>query len=303
MITYRQEAVSGIFYKSSEKELKSQIKKCFLDKKFGPSNPPLVKKSDEFKAFIIPHAGYDYSGYCAAHAFRRIGENSDPEIIVLLGPNHSGYGDTASLYPEGVWMTPLGEVKVDKEFNELLLKTGVFTPDDLSHSQEHSLEVQLPFFKYVYGDKMPTIVPILISKRFTDSEGLKELGTALFKAWMKSSKRVLFIASSDFSHVGVGYGFIPFNERGKELSDKVKVLDRELIKYITELDTNKVIEYAKDNLLTVCGLNSIIVLINVLRNMKGKRVKGELLKHYTSGEVTDEYENFVDYASIEFKQV
>lgn len=302
MKTYRQEAVSGSFYKASEKELKAQIRKTFLDTKYGTSNQPLVEKTDEFKAFIVPHAGYDYSGFCAAHAYKKIAENTKPEIIVLIGPNHQGFKPTASIFPEGFWLTPLGKVKVDAEFNKLLLKSKLFTPDEISHSYEHSLEVQLPFIKYVCAENTPRIVPILINTQFNDSEVIEELGDALFKAWIASGKRVLFIASSDLSHVGESYNFTPFEDEGEELNNKVKKMDLELIKPILKLKMKPVIDYALEKKLTVCGLSAILVLMRVLKNMKGKKIRGELLSHYTSAEITKDYNNLVDYASIEFKE-
>lgn len=302
MKTYRHEAVSGTFYKSSENELRTQIKKLFLHPEFGPSNEPRVKKTDEFKAYIVPHAGYEFSGYAAAHTYKKIAENTNPEIIVILGPNHQGFELNASVFPEGYWMTPLGKLEVDEEFNKLLLKDKLFVPDEISHSYEHSIEVQAPFIKYIYGEESPKIVPILINTPYNNLKLIKELGDSLFKAWMKSGKRILFIASSDLSHVGRGYGFIPFEERGEELSKKVKRLDEELIKLLINLKIDEAAKFAEEKKLTICGLSAILVLLVVLKNMKGKKIKGEILKHYTSADVTKNYNNFVDYASIEYKE-
>ncbi|PIU88898.1 AmmeMemoRadiSam system protein B [archaeon CG_4_10_14_0_2_um_filter_Archaea_38_6] len=303
MMNYRKDIASGKYYKNSKKELNNQIKQCFLDKKFGPGSLPLAKKTDEFKAFIMPHAGYDFSGCCAAHACKKIGENTNPEIIIILGVNHHGYGEGASIFPEGCWLTPLGKSAVDKDFNDELLKHGCFIPDELSHSMEHSIEVQLPFLQYIFSDEMPGIVPILINAEFTDNESIKLLGNALFKTWMKTGKRILFIASSDFSHVGEGYGFIPFKDRGAELDRKVKILDNELMQYLLDLDAAKAAKFADEKHLTVCGLSPILVLLQLLKNMKGKKIKGEILSHYTSADVAKDYDNFVDYASIEFKEL
>lgn len=300
---YRLEKVSGVFYKNSEKELRTQIKNCFLNKEFGPKNKPSVKKTNEFMAVICPHAGYDFSGPCAAHAYRKIGENTNPEIIVIIGPNHSGRGAGAALFPNGKWMTPLGELTVNDEFNNILLKESKeFVVDELSHSNEHSIEVQLPFLKYVYGDKCPNIVPICINAYINDIKKIKKLGEGLYKAWMESGKRVLFIASSDLSHVGQSYGFIPFKERGKELSDKVKnELDKKAIDLIKKLDVDALFKYVKEKKLTICGINAIGVLLVLLKKMK-KQLNGKILSHYSSADITKDYENFVDYVSMIFKE-
>ncbi len=303
MKTYRYPVANGIFYKSSKQELLVQLKEAFLNKEFGPGNLPLVKKTDQFMAFIVPHAGYDYSGFCAAHAYRKIGENTDPETIVILGPNHHSIGINASIFPEGSWLTPLGEVEIDYEFNKQLLEEKVlFIPDEFAHSEEHSIEVQLPFIRFIYKDKVPKFVPIMINEPYENKKKLEMIGDALFKAWRKSGKRILFIASSDFSHVGMNYGYIPYKERGEELNRKVKEeLDREALNYIVKLDIDGFVDYLKKTKATICGASAIIVLMRILKDMKGKKVKGTLLKQYTSADLTFDFSNFVDYCSVEFK--
>ncbi|VVB74630.1 2,3-dihydroxyphenylpropionate/2,3-dihydroxicinnamic acid 1,2-dioxygenase [Candidatus Tiddalikarchaeum anstoanum] len=303
MKTYRLERVSGTFYKSSAKELDNQIKNCFLNNEFGPKNEPLVKKTDEFMAFICPHAGYDMSGPCAAHAYRLVGENKTPDVVVIIGPNHNSIGIGAALFPEGVWATPIGEVEVDSEFNKLIeAEDKDFIEDELSHSLEHSIEVQVPFLKYVFGDSCPKIVPICINASTNDIKTIKELGDAIFKAWEKSGKNVLFIASSDFSHVGPSYGFTLSDEKGEELNKDIKVLDWKAVKEIQELHVDALFSYTDKENLTICGLNAIGVLMQVLKNMKAKKLKGKLLKQYTSGDVTGDYVNFVDYCAIQFSE-
>lgn len=304
MNLYRHEVASGSFYKSSSSGLRTQIKDCFLNKTFGPGGLPSSVKTNEFKAFIVPHAGYSYSGCCAAHAFKRVGENTKPEVIVILGVDHSGGDGVGVLFPNGSWLTPLGEVRVSEEFNDLLINEGggVFASDEFRHSDEHSIEVQLPFIKYLYPDNTPLIVPILVNASSTDV--VSELGSGLFKAWRRSGKRVLFLASSDLTHAGVRYGFSPFPELSDEsFHERVKSLDGEFLELVCDLNESSGLEFAKSNGLTICGLSPILVLINVLNRMKGKNVRGEVLSHYTSGEVVKNYTNFVDYASVEFKQV
>jgi MEMO1 family protein len=299
MKTYRDAIAKGVYYKISQTELRVQIKKLFLDKKFGTSALPNDKKTDKFKAFIIPHNNYEKAGYCMAHAYKKIFENSDPETIVIIGPDHDNFGCTASIFPKGVFLTPLGEVKIDEEFNKLLMKGKEITPDELNHSDEYSIEMQLPFLQYYYKDKMPQIVPILINSK-PDNDELEKIAQTIYESWIKSGKRVLFIISSDFSHVGMKHGFIPLPVRGKELNDEIKKIDQEIAKKICELNIKETLELSKKQRLNICGLNSIIVLMHILKLMKTKKISGKILKHYTSADLNDDYDNFIDYLSIEF---
>jgi len=71
---------------------------------------------------------------------------------VVLGPNHTGYGNPLSVMRDGVWRTPLGDVPVDGEIADALaLETGLLDFDEVAHRNEHSIEVQLPFLQFLYG--------------------------------------------------------------------------------------------------------------------------------------------------------
>jgi hypothetical protein len=299
MKTYREPIASGIYYKSSQTELRTQIKKLFLDSKFGTKNEPQGKKTDEFQAFIIPHNNYEKAGYCMAHAYKKIFENADPETIIIIGPDHDDFGCTASIFPAGTFLTPLGEAEIDEEFNDLLLNGEEITPDELNHSDEYSIEMQLPFLQYYYKEKMPKIVPILINSN-PDNEELEKIAETIYESWIKSGKRALFIVSSDFCHVGLKYGFIPLPIRGKGLNDEIKKMDEEIALKICELNIKDALDYAKNQKLNICGLNSIIILMQVLSLMKNKELKGKILSHYSSADLNKDYDNFIDYLSIEF---
>ncbi|MDQ7082931.1 MAG: AmmeMemoRadiSam system protein B [Aquificota bacterium] len=103
-------------------------------------------KKIEPKAVLVPHAGLVYSGKTACAVYKRI---RVPERMVLLGPNHTGYGIEISVYPEGIWETPFGEVEIDGELLDKVLQYPHAKTDESAHLYEHSLEVQLPFlFRY-----------------------------------------------------------------------------------------------------------------------------------------------------------
>jgi len=144
---------------------------------------------------VVPHAGYVYSGWVAAHAFRQL-DGVGYDTIVIIGPNHSlpDFEDI-SVYARGAYETPLGLVPVDEEVAEALLDAHeriVFQPE--AHVQEHSIEVQLPFLQRLYKDLR--IVPIVIGQ-FTQ-KNVDILSQALVQ--VLSDRRALLIASSDMSH-------------------------------------------------------------------------------------------------------
>ena len=121
----RKPAVAGSFYAGDSKSLNIQIENCFLHK-IGPGEIPLVnpKRQNNIIGLISPHAGYIYSGPIAAHGFYKIALDGKPDTIIILGPNHRGFGADVSIMVEGNWKTPLGELEIDTEIAEIILKNS-----------------------------------------------------------------------------------------------------------------------------------------------------------------------------------
>src|SRR3989344_9393580 len=98
----RKPIVSGQFYESNFNELDKQIRECF-NSEFGPGDLPLRRKDKEIVGVVSPHAGYVYSGPAAAWCFKEVAEAKMPDLFILFGLSHSGYGSCLSLYD---WETP-----------------------------------------------------------------------------------------------------------------------------------------------------------------------------------------------------
>jgi len=291
----RKPVVVGSFYPEESSRLKKEVEGCFLSE-FGPGKFPPSTNLTDVKGIIVPHAGYQYSGAAAAHAYNAI-SNIKPDIIVILGPAHTGLGKVASIWQGSDWETPLGLIKIDRVL-ALNLKGELYDFDLEPHLQEHSIEVQLPFLQTIYQDNLPLVVPILYSV-FPEFEICRELGRKLADAIQKSNKKVLLIASSDFTHYGVNYGFLPFFGPKSEISRKLAVLDYKAIDKIEKLDVKDFIEYVKDESIPICGATAIAVFLFALRELGAE--KGQLLKYYTSGDITNDFSSSVSYASIVFK--
>ncbi|MBC7129952.1 AmmeMemoRadiSam system protein B, partial [Candidatus Bathyarchaeota archaeon] len=153
--------VAGAFYEASPQLLRKQIEQCFLHK-LGPKATPQVADNGPRRiiGLISPHAGYMYSGPVAAHAYYSLAMDGRIDLAVILGPNHSGYGSALAIMREGVWRTPLGDVEVDREVADEIVKlSNIVDVDEVAHRYEHSIEVQIPFLQYIY-DSAFRIVPV-----------------------------------------------------------------------------------------------------------------------------------------------
>ena len=280
----RRPAVAGQFYEGDAENLKSQIKSCFLSN-LGPAKLPKVNLHSSprrIAGLICPHAGYMYSGPVAASAYFELAQDGLPDTVIILGPNHTGYGGALSLVREGAWKTPLGEVAVDSVVaDEILKETSVVDVDELSHKFEHSIEVQLPFLQFLYGSKFK-FVPICFQMQ--DYDSAVEVGNALIEAL--DAKNAVVIVSSDMTHY----------EPAKTASEK----DQAALKSVVELDAKGFYQTVEKRNITACGYVPITTLITYANGINAKNVK--LLSYHNSGDVSGDYSSVVGYAAVSFEK-
>lgn len=260
----RAPAVSGQFYPRNKNDLNREISRCFDGVQAGEK--PVL-------GAVVPHAGYIYSGNTAAHVYSMLPE---ADTFVLLGPNHTGFGSGVSVSGEK-WSTPLGEVGSDIEFIKALPRRIIDT-DETAHKYEHSIEVQLPFLQRLFSDFK--IVPVCMGMQ--DEETALDVGMELAEAVRKVNKKVVIIASSDFSH------YKP---------DKVaREDDAYFIRSILDLDIPGFYRKLYERNASVCGYGPIAAMLTASKALGAK--KGTLVKYSTSGDITGDLAAVVGYAGI-----
>jgi len=260
----RAPAVSGQFYPRNKNDLDREISRCFAGIQAGQK--PVL-------GAVVPHAGYIYSGNTAAHVYSMLPE---ADTFVLLGPNHTGYGSPVSVSSEK-WSTPLGEADSDIEFIKAL-PGRIIDNDETAHKYEHSIEVQLPFLQHRFHDFK--IVSICMGMQ--DEETALDVGMELVHAVRKVDKKVVIIASSDFSH------YKP---------DKVaREDDAYFIRSIIDLDIPGFYRKLYERNASVCGYGPIAAMLTASKALGAK--KATLLKYSTSGDITGDLAAVVGYAGI-----
>lgn len=260
----RAPAVSGQFYPGSKNDLLREISKCFAD---IPLNQRPVLGA------VVPHAGYMYSGNTAAYVYSTLPK---ADTYVILGPNHTGIGTPVSVSSE-TWSTPLGEVKSDIDFIKALPKK-IIDMDESAHKYEHSIEVQLPFLQHRFRDFK--IVPICMGMQ--DEETALDVGMEISEAVRKVNKKVVIIASSDFSHY--------------KPDKKAREDDEYFINSVLALDIQTFYRRLYERAASVCGFGPISAMIAATKNLGA--MKATLLKYSTSGDTTGDFSAVVGYAGI-----
>uniref|UniRef100_A0A7C2P0U2 MEMO1 family protein ENQ77_09765 n=1 Tax=candidate division WOR-3 bacterium TaxID=2052148 RepID=A0A7C2P0U2_UNCW3 len=257
MIRYPKHA--GTFYPDTQEELERFFKE-FENKKIS------ANINFNVTGAVVPHAGYIYSGYTAYNTYRNIFDKNKYKTVVILGPSHYVYFRGIAVWPEGKWITPLGEAIIDSESAEKIIDGKIFIEAPENHLKEHSIEVQVPFIQYLSPDSK--ILPLLVGEM--EREKIKEAGKFLAKTLI-STHKILIIASSDLYH---GYSYRECLET-----------DRNTISRILEMDPEKFLEESEKGNIMACGETGIAILLYAVSEyLENPQVQ---LIHYTnSADVT-----------------
>jgi AmmeMemoRadiSam system protein B len=244
----------------------------------------MIKSFDEWsqtkanvKGIIAPHAGYMYSGKVAAAVWGKI---NVPETVIVIGPNHTGQGPSMSVFPEGQWVTPLGNVEIDSQLsNAIVSASGIAEADTIAHKNEHSIEVQLPFLKL--ANPFAKLVAIVMGDY--SEFAVLDLAKAIFDN--ADPGKTLIVASSDFSHY--------------EPEFTAKARDKFAIEEIKKLDWRALHDIVTTKEISMCGLGPICVAIECSKRWNAE--SGKLLSYSNSGFMSHDFSNVVTYAAMAFK--
>jgi AmmeMemoRadiSam system protein B len=228
------------------------------------------------RACLVPHAGYTYSGQVAGEVYRRM---EIPARVILLGPRHFPRGAPLAILSDGAWQTPLGMAPIDHLLAENIVRAfPLLREDDVAHSAEHSLEVQLPFLQRLVPSF--AFVPIVIGP--AQWELLEALGHALAAVISAERAPVLLIASSDMNHY--------------ESDSVTRVKDHKAIDQILALEPRKLFDTVRDENISMCGYAAAVAALIAARELGAAHA--ELIRYATSGEVNGDLEEVVGYAGM-----
>ncbi len=270
----RPPAVSGTFYSSNPDTLVKDVKKYLHAAKIKKG---FVGKGQSPFGFIVPHAGYAYSGATAAHAYKMM-QDLDFDTAIMLGPSHHAFIDGNSVFSHGAYETPLGKVLIDDKIATSLLKKKRMIDSVESQYAEHSIEVQVPFLQVVR--KTVKIVPILIGDYSLIN--LQQLSANLLEIIDEfRNKKIMFIVSTDLSHY-----------HSAEAADK---MDKIFIDYFHDFKLKEMIAGLNENTIEACGSGPVIALMLLAKTLK--RTNVEILEHTNSARSSGDQKRVVGYFS------
>jgi len=270
----RQPVVAGAFYPGQREELARAVS-VLLGQQIerGPSS--LLSPC----GLIAPHAGYPYSGPTAAAGYRAVAGRGRPSLVVILGANHTGFGNAIALDDHRAWRTPLGDVPVDGAAVEKLVDAG-WPVDRSAFVREHSVEVQIPFLQILWGDAFQ-IVPVCVQR--ADRATLADAGRTLASA-LRTTGATLVVASSDFTHY--------------EPDETARRRDHRAIEPILDLDAERFLRLCEAERLSICGAGAIAILMHAASELG--LGTASLVEYSTSGDTSGDRSAVVGYAAVSF---
>ena len=281
---------SGSWYEDDPKLLAKEIGGYL-------SNDDKKENFNSLKSIIVPHAGYTFCGPTAGKSFININP-SNFDRAVVLGPSHHVGFQACGLTPYESFETPFGDVKVDTNtINKLLAKKDLFfTLPESVDVKEHSIEMEMPFLKYIFNKKDFSLVPIMVGHN--DLLTNTEIGKALYDLY--EDPKTLFVISSDFCHWGQNFGFTYYNNQFGNISDSTRDLDMQALQIISEMNSAKMDQYFKKTRNTICGRNPITIVLSIIENYKknhsDKKLSFDTVGYSQSNKAKSKYDSSVSYA-------
>jgi MEMO1 family protein len=262
----RETSVAGKFYPASEDALKTVIERLYQQ---AAKTAVSLPQDKPLRALIMPHAGYIYSGYTAAHAGLALAGKHFKNVIILGPDHHAGFTGCA-ISAADAYQTPLGKVELHPDIARLREQPDLFcVAPPVSEKKEHSLEVILPFLQTWLKDFQ--IMPILVGK--VSPEKIVEALSPFLR------DDTLLVVSSDLSH------YLPY--------DQARSKDRQTLDMIAQSRPDKLL--ASQN--RACGKIPISALLYLAKKYNWKPV---FINYTNSGDTAGNHNSVVGYSTIAF---
>jgi len=278
VVNIRNRALPEGWYPASEDEIRRLISAWGL-------KLPSEDDSAGVSAGIVPHAGWDFCGPIIAEVLSAIGKA--PDTIVVLG-GHIPPGGPILEYSEDVWKLPSGNLTRDSELVERvnrLLPAGMVPRAE--NPGDNTVEVILPLVAVLYPDVK------WAAWRLPADENSLLFGDILAEAAMESAKRVVVIGSTDLTHYGPNYGYMPSDSLTAPL-DWAKERDGNMLRALAEFQGERVLELAREEQ-SACSAGAAAGAMTFARKLGCSA--GRILHYSTSHDVYPS-SSFVGYGSI-----
>jgi AmmeMemoRadiSam system protein B len=202
----RAPACAGGAYPDDPRDLEAMLAGFFAHPD-GPG-PRDGARGRAVRLLVSPHIDYRRGGASYAHAYRAL-DGCEADLYVVLGTAHASPPHPFTLTRQD-FATPLGDVPVDRAATSALvaaLGEEELLADELVHVNEHSVELQVVWLRWILGARPFTVLPVLCSSLAEEDDPVA--ATAPFLAALAratAGRSVCFVGGADLAHLGPQYG-------------------------------------------------------------------------------------------------
>ena len=281
--------IAGTWYPGTEREIRALAKKW--ETAFGEA-----ASGEAPNVLVLPHAGWAYSGETAWTAVRTV-RGAKFRRVVVLAPSHRAWIENRLVAPEAdAVSTPLGEIKIDRDWLDRLALVAPVARNDCVHSAEHSAQIEYPLLQLALGNGF-TVVPLVMG-----SFGQDQMGMCARALARLMDAETLLVISSDFTHYGDDFSYTPFGKSGGEdVRRKVASSDDEAFQLIAKGDADSFAAFIKRTGATICGHVPIELFLRAIDTNREPRATNHAVlsrvRYATSGDDDGNYTRFVCYVA------
>ncbi len=279
-MSLRKRALPQGWYPADRKECQGEIE-SFIE---GWSPPSFI--SGDERGGIVPHAGWFFSGRLAARVFYSLKSKKKVDLVILFG-GHLGPSEPPRIATENAWETPFGDMEIRTDLAKSLLKK-VGGKEEGSSSADNTVEIQLALTKYFFPKAK------LLAFRSPPSLQAESLGEEVAEMVQKEGISAIAVGSTDLTHYGPNYGFLPKGTGPRSVEWVKRENDRGWVDHALKMDVEGALEHARKNY-SACSVGAAVSAMATCKALGAE--KGMLLDYYTSYDIMPD-DSFVGYAGI-----
>jgi AmmeMemoRadiSam system protein B len=253
----------------------------FFEHTDGPGARPQAGGRGNLAGIVVPHIDFGRGGAVYAHAYKALAEGTNADLFVIFGTAHASPPELFTLTRRH-YDTPFGPAVTDASALAMLeeeLGDTLFL-EEAAHDEEHSIEFQAVYLKYLLGSRPFTVLPVLCSSLYgCSSEGRRpdsEPAVERFLAALSRAtegRKVCYIAAADLSHVGLTYGdaTAPTSDERRRLAQR----DLESLRHFSSGDPDAFFDHVGPDAHTrrICGLTPIYMTLRATEGARGRLLK------------------------------
>jgi len=264
----RKSFLAGRSYPSDAEGVECLLTSVFLAKD-GSGEMPKIGTGERLKGAVLPHIDLERGGSCYAKGWSAAARGCRARRFVVIGTGHFELNAPLALTRKD-FETPLGLVRTDKAFvNHLVERLGPKAFEgELAHRTEHSIELQLLFIQFIFGNDIE-IVPVLSIAREEPAWAEDGFISPLASDFVSAAKELIaqardetfVVASADLAHIGPRFGDEPTVEITPGAADETKQKDLGLLELLAKPDVAAFANgvQADGNARNICGYMPILL--------------------------------------------